>query len=553
MRNELKVRLLLTLLLLLIAIAPLFACTSFLAGKNATADGATMITYAADSHVLYGELYRQPAADHPKGSMREIREWDTNKHLGYIPEVSHTYSVIGNMNEKQVTITESTWGGREELVDTTGIMDYGSLIYVALQRASSARQAIKIMTTLVEKYGYYSSGESFSIADPNEVWIMEMIGKGCKEKGAVWVAIRIPDDCIAGHANHSRIHKIPFADKKNCMYSPDVVSFARKQGYYTGSDADFSFSRAYAEYDFGALRGCDARVWAFYRHFADDIDRYLPWINGEKGAEVMPLYVKPNRKLTVADFKAAMRDHFEGTPFDMTNDIGAGPWKVPYRYRPMTFKVDDVEYTNERATATQQTGFSLVAQMRGSLPDAIGGVLWFGVDDANTSVYLPMYCSMDIVPYSYAVGNGDLLTFSWDAAFWVNNVVANYAYTRYSMMIGDIRKVQQQIETSLESNQTSVEAEALRLFNESPEKAAEFLNDYSCSRAADATAKYQQLAQFLIVKYLDGNMKREENGKFNRTEDGYPASPKFPGYDERYYRSIVNDAGERLRVKTPQL
>ena len=541
MRNELKVRLLLTLLLLLIAIAPLFACTSFLAGKNATADGATMITYAADSHVLYGELYRQPAADHPKGSMREIREWDTNKHLGYIPEVSHTYSVIGNMNEKQVTITESTWGGREELVDTTGIMDYGSLIYVALQRASSARQAIKIMTTLVEKYGYYSSGESFSIADPNEVWIMEMIGKGCKEKGAVWVAIRIPDDCIAGHANHSRIHKIPFADKKNCMYSPDVVSFARKQGYYTGSDADFSFSRAYAEYDFGALRGCDARVWAFYRHFA------------EKGAEVMPLYVKPNRKLTVADFKAAMRDHFEGTPFDMTNDIGAGPWKVPYRYRPMTFKVDDVEYTNERATATQQTGFSLVAQMRGSLPDAIGGVLWFGVDDANTSVYLPMYCSMDIVPYSYAVGNGDLLTFSWDAAFWVNNVVANYAYTRYSMMIGDIRKVQQQIETSLESNQTSVEAEALRLFNESPEKAAEFLNDYSCSRAADATAKYQQLAQFLIVKYLDGNMKREENGKFNRTEDGYPASPKFPGYDERYYRSIVNDAGERLRVKTPQL
>ena len=386
MRNELKVRLLLTLLLLLIAIAPLFACTSFLAGKNATADGATMITYAADSHVLYGELYRQPAADHPKGSMREIREWDTNKHLGYIPEVSHTYSVIGNMNENQVTITESTWGGREELVDTTGIMDYGSLIYVALQRASSARQAIKIMTTLVEKYGYYSSGESFSIADPNEVWIMEMIGKGCKEKGAVWVAIRIPDDCIAGHANHSRIHKIPFADKKNCMYSPDVVSFARKQGYYTGSDADFSFSRAYAEYDFGALRGCDARVWAFYRHFADDIDRYLPWINGERGAEVMPLYVKPNRKLTVADFKAAMRDHFEGTPFDMTNDIGAGPWKVPYRYRPMTFKVDDVEYTNERATATQQTGFSLVAQMRGTLPDAIGGVLWFGVDDANTSV-----------------------------------------------------------------------------------------------------------------------------------------------------------------------
>ena len=383
-----------------------FACTSLLAGKGATTDGSTMITYNADSYVLYGELYHHPAADHKKGEMLEVREWDTNKYLGEIKQVGHTYATIGNMNEHQLAITESTWSSRPELMDTTAIMDYGSLIYITLQRARTAREAIKVMTDLVNEYGYRSTGESFSIADPNEVWIMEMVSKGMKEKGAVWVAIRIPDDCISGHANQSRIHQIPFDDKENCMYSDDVVSFARDMGYFSGKDEDFSFCNAYAVTDYLALRGCDGRVWSFYNKYATGMDKYLPYILAE-GGEVLPLYIKPDRKLSVQDMQAMLRDHFDGTELDMTKDPGAGPWHSPYRFAPLIWKSDSVEYVHERPIATQQTGFTLVAQMRSWLPDEIGGILWFGVDDSAMTVYNPIYCAITKVPECYRQGNGD--------------------------------------------------------------------------------------------------------------------------------------------------
>lgn len=524
------------------------ACTSFLVGKKASADGSVMITYAADSHNLYGELYHWPAAKWPKGSMLEIREWDSNKPLGKIPQVEETYNVVGNMNEHQVAITESTFGGRPELEDSTGIMDYGSLIYVALQRAKSAREAIHIMTSLVKEHGYYSSGESFSIADKNEAWIMEMIGKGVGNKGAVWVAIRIPDDCISAHANQARIQQIPFDDKENCMYSPDVVSFAREKGYFNGKDKDFSFTKAYCPYDFSALRGCEARVWAFMRKYDKSLDAYLPFLKGESD-KPMPLYVKADRKLTLQDVKNGMRDHYEGTEFCMTNDAGMGPYKVPYRWRPMTFKVDGQEYVNERAIATQQTGFVLCAQLCNWLPDAIGGVLWFGVDDAATAVFTPMYGSIKETPECFRVGNGDMMTFSWTSAFWIHNWVANMAYSKYSFMIEDIKPVQKELELGFEAMQPSIDKAAADMYAKNPEEAVKFLTWYSTTEANRSTARWKQLGEYLVVKYIDGNVKKEVNGKFMQNGYGLSASPNFPGYDETYYRSIVNSAGERLKVK----
>ncbi len=531
----------------LIYAASALACTGLIAAPGATADGSTLITYAADSHTLYGELYHKKGGKHEKGTMRKVVEWDTGKPLGEIPEAETTFTTVGNMNEHGLAIVESTWGGREELAGS-GMIDYGSLIYIALERAKTAREAIKIMTDLVDKYGYASEGESFTIADPNEVWIMELIGKGKDDKGAVWVARRVPDNCISGHANHSRIHQFPLNDKSgNTIYSPDVISFARKKGYFNGKDQDFSFSRAYAVYDSGALRGCDGRVWAFFNKYADEnMDTYLPWILKGEGP-AMPLWFEPKQKLTAKDMKWMMRDHFENTPLDMTTDIGAGPYKVPYRWRPLTFEVDSVTYTHERAIATQQTGFSLVAQLNRNAPEAMRGILWFGVDDANTCVYLPMYSSLTEAPHEYAVGNGDLYNLKWDAAFWVNNYVANQAYNRYSQMIPDIRKVQSQIEDS-------VAHEVDILLKEIPgldsETAVKFLNDHAKSWAKKATARYKDLGDYLLIKYLDGNIKREKDGKFARNPYGMPEYPEFPGYDKRYYRSIATDpdGGERLRT-----
>ncbi len=520
------------------------ACTSLIAGKGATADGSVMITYAADSHNLYGELYSQPATDNKPGTMRPVIEWDTHKLLGEIPEVDHTYATVGNMNEHGLAIAESTWGGKEEL-QGSGLIDYGSLIYITLQRARTAREAVKVMTDLVKEYGYASSGESFSIADPDEVWIMELIGKGKDDPGAVWVAMRVPDDCIAGHANHSRIHQFPMKQSEDCLFSPDVRKFARSKGYFDGKDKDFSFSRAYAEYDFGALRGCDARVWSFYNAHADNMDQYLKWIN-EADGEVMPLWVKPNHKLTADDMKSMMRDHFEGTPFDMTQDVGAGPYAVPYRWRPMTFKVDGKEYTHERAIATQQTGFSFVARLRSDLPDQLKGLLWFGTDDANTCVYMPIYCSVSSVPEQ--LGHGDVNTLDWNSNFWVNNYVANQAYNRYSQMIPDIRKVQSGLENGMKTAAENLEKNAANMSAEALKSSVQALADNS---SREATSQYKQLGDYLFVKFMDGNIKKQnEDGSFKVTEDGIPEYPNFGGYDDpRYFENIVRDAGDRLMVK----
>ncbi len=520
------------------------ACTSLIAAKGATADGSVMVTYAADSHNLYGELYNQPAADHPAGTMRKIVEWDTGKPLGEIPEVPHTYATIGNMNEHGLAIAESTWGGREELAGT-GIIDYGSLIYVTLPRAKTAREAIKVMTNLVKDYGYASSGESFSIADPDEAWVMELIGKGKADKGAVWVARRVPDGHISGHANHPRIHKFPLKDKTGeTIYSPDVIKFARSQGYFNGKDEDFDFSKAYGVTDFGALRGCDARVWAYFNKFSKGMDAYLPWIERAEG-EPMPLWVKPDSLLTASDMKWMMRDHFEGTPYDMTNDIGAGPYKVPYRWRPMTFTVDSVEYTHERAIATQQTGFSFVAQLRGDLPAYLRGLLWFGTDDANTSVYLPVFCSVKKAPAQLA--HGDINTLDWNSNFWVNNYVANQAYNRYSLMIPDIRRVQSKLERDIEED-VRVAIEQIPAFSDE-EICHNLTQDLADIWAERATTEYKKLGDYLFVKFLDGNMKKTDaDHNFVKSEHGMPVYPEFPGYDDRYFRTIVDDAGPRLRV-----
>jgi len=361
------------------------ACTNFLVTKGASADGSTMITYAADSHVLYGELYYRPAATWPAGSMLDIREWDTGRYLGKIPQAPFTYSVVGNMNEHQLAIGETTYGGRSELHNPDGIMDYGSLIYVTLQRAKTAREAIKVMVDLCEKYGYYSSGESLSIADAKEVWILEIIGKGPGRKGILYVARRVPDGYVSAHANQARITTFPLNDPENCVYASDVITFAREKGWFSGKDQDFSFRDTYAPLDFGGLRGCEARVWAFFNLVATGMDSYLDYAMGYDATNPMPLWIKPDRKLTAQDLMAYMGDHYEGTPMDMTRDAGAGPFACPYRWRPMYFEVEGERYLNERAIATQQTGFSFVTQSRSWLPDPVGGIFWFGVDDAATT------------------------------------------------------------------------------------------------------------------------------------------------------------------------
>ena len=531
------------------AVTAAMACTSLIAGKKATADGSVIVTYNADAYVLYGELYHTEATDHKKGEMLKVYEWDTNEYRGEIEQVEHTYATVGNINEHQLCIVESTWDNRKELQDTTAIIDYGSLIYITLQRARTAREAIGVMTSLVEKYGYYSGGESFTIADPNEVWIMEMVSKGMKEKGAVWVAIRIPDDCIAAHANQSRIHHIPFDDKNNCLYSPDVVSFARKMGYFEGKDNDFSFSKAYAQSDYLSYRGCDGRVWAYYNRFSSGMDKYLPFVIEAQG-ETLPLYVKPDKQLSVRDIQNMMRDHYDNTPMDMRKEPGRGSWDSPVRYAPLTWKVDSVEYMHERPIATQQTGFTLVAQLRSWLPDAIGGVLWFGVDDSSLSVYNPIYCCLDKVPECFRKGNGDMLHFSWTSAFWINNWVANQVYARYSLLYPDVKRVQTEIEDGYEANQPLIEAQALRLYEDNPAKAVRLLSDYSNLSAEHATARYKKLGEYLLMKYMDGRMKNEDNGQFAKTPAGYPASPASPGYNEEYYRKVVEaDTTQHLRIR----
>ncbi|KGO02467.1 peptidase C69 [Porphyromonas gulae] len=524
------------------------ACTNLIVAKGASTDGSVIISYSADSHTLYGELYHWAARDWAKGTMRQIVEWDTNKPLGFIPEVAHTYNVIGNVNEHQVAIAETTWGGRPELAESDGIMDYGSLIYVALQRSKTAREAIDVMTNLVKEYGYHSSGESFSIADKKEIWILEMIGKGKGRKGAVWVAVRIPDNAISAHANQARIQQIDFKSK-DYLYSPDVVSFAREMGFFKGADKDFSFQEAYNPYTEGGLRGCEARVWAFFNKFNSRMGKYEAFIRNQS-KDKMPLYIVPDRKLSVADVRDMMRDHYEGTSLCMTNDPGAGPYKVPYRWRPMSFEVDGKEYVNERAIATQQTGFVFVAQLRNWLPDAIGGVNWFGVDDADMAVMTPIYCSTTRVPECFRQGNGDMMHFSWTSAFWIHNWVANMAYHRYDQMIADIRPVQRELEGGCDRMLPIIDKQAQELYAQDPAKAVAFLTNYSNEEAEKATARWKRLGEYLMVKYMDGNRKKEENGRFKTNGYGFSAMPDFPGYSQEYYRQIAtSEAAERLIKK----
>lgn len=516
------------------------ACTSIIVGKSASVDGSTMVTYAADAHNFYGDLRFTPARTHKKGAMREIIEWDTGKRLGVIPEVPKTFKVIGNMNERQLVIGETTFGGREALKGPAGLIDYGSLIFIALERASSAREAIRVMGDLLKTYGYASEGESFSIADPNETWIMELIGKGAGATGAVWMARRIPDGAISAHANQARIRECPLKDPENCLYSPDVIEFARQKGWHTGPDEEFSFAEAYSPLDWKTLRSCELRVWNVFRRAAPSSPPSLDWVKGVKGAKPLPLWIIPDKKQTAQDVMALMRDHYEGTEFDMTRDVGAGPYHVPYRWRPMHWKVDGKEYVHERAISTQQTGFSFVSQSRASLPDPVGGLLWFGVDDTYSTVYVPLYAGMDRAPKSYAQGTGAFDKFTWDAAFWVFNWVSNQAYTRYDAKIFDIQKVQRELESRFAADQAGIEAKAVALFKSSPAKATKFLTDYSTAQADGTVRRWRELGEALFMKYLDGNV-RDDKGV-----------AKHPPHPESWLKSIAAEHGEMILVREIQ-
>lgn len=540
-----------------------FACTNFLVTKGTSVDGSNFITYAADSHIRYGELYYTPAADWEPGSMRTIYDRGTNAIRGYVPQPAHTYQVVGYINENQVAMGETTFGGREELVDPNGLIDYGSLMFMALERSKSAREAIKVIADLVEEYGYGSDGESFSISDKDEVWYMEIIGKG-EEGGAVWVAIRIPDGYISGHANAARIQTFPLRDGKKSItdkdwkklyqndveviYKHDIITFARKKGYFDGKDKDFDFSAAYAPVDFSAARICDLRVWAMFNEVCDDMDQYWDYVTGkdlEHGR--MPLYVKPNRKISLTDMMKFMRNHYQGTELDKTLDAGAGPFGSPYRCNPLYWEYDGKKYFNERSTETVQTGFSFIAQSRNWLPDQVGGIIWFGVDDTGSTVYTPFYCSISEVPIEFRVGNGDMLTYSDNAAFWVFNRLAHFKYLFYNRVIGDIQKVQNELETGYQEQVKDIDTQAVKLLNEgATDETVALLTDFAAQSGANTVRRWKELDNFLLVKYLDSNVKQEENGEFLRNGHGYPAKPKQPGYPDSWKKQVIEETGDRF-------
>ncbi len=543
------------------------ACTNFLFTKGATKDGSTMVTYSADSHVLYGELYHWPAQDWPAGSMLDVYEWDTGKFMGKIPQVAHTYNVVGNMNEHQLAIAETTFGGRKELESQTGaIIDYGSAIYITLQRAKNAREAIVVMTDLIEKYGWASSGESISIIDPNEVWIIEIIGKGEGEKGAVWVARMVPDGYVSAHANQARITTFPLEGKTSIssskmnkiydpnittVYSKDVISFAKEKGFYPqdGKNKDFSFSDTYAPVDFSGARACEIRVWAFFNAVNPDMAQYWDYATGRniqrdsKGYATnrMPLWIKPSEKVDVLQVMDFMRDHLEGTELDMSKDMGAGPYECPYRWRPMSFKVDGKEYVHERATATQQTGFTFVAQCRNWLPDEIGGILWFGVDDAASSVYFPMYSASTEVPFAFAVGNGSMMEFTNKAAFWVFNQVTNFAYTRYNLIHPEIRAKQVALEKQYVDFVQMIDAGAKEMLAQNKEAAIKFITDFSCRTGNHLVDTWRDFYGYLFCKFMDGNVKTAIPGEKNPKVE-QPALPEW------YLRMIIEQTGKKLEV-----
>lgn len=539
------------------------ACTNFMVTKGASTDGSVIISYAADSHVLYGELYHWPAATYGSGTMLDVYEWDTGKFLGKIKQASQTYNVVGNMNEYQVAIGETTYGGREELGTQSGaIVDYGSLMYIALQRSKTAREALKVMAELVADYGYASSGESFTVSDANEVWIFEMIGKGEGKKGAVWVALKVPDGYVCAHANQARIMTFPMADGKKsltfsqrdkinnaeveCFYADDVITFAKEKGYFSGKDAEFSFSDTYAPVTFGGARFCEVRVWSFFKSVNSGMNKYFDYASGHNLKNRMPLWIKPDRKVAVEDVMDYMRDHLEGTPLDMTQDIGAGPYGNPYRWRPLTWQVDGVNYCNERATATQQTGFIFVAQSRSWLPNEIGGIFWFGVDDAASNVFVPMYSSITKVPEAFAVGNGSMMDFSFDAGFWVFNLVSNFAYTQYNVIHPEIRAEQAKLEDEFLVQTREIDKKALALNETNKGSAIAMLTDYSVKAGNETVKHWLNFYTYLFTKFMDGNIKTKVD-----VPEGYKYhSPtlKQPGYGDDWYRKIVEETGDHFKM-----
>jgi dipeptidase len=556
----------LVLLMILAAMLPeqvTNACTNFIITKGASKDGSVMITYSADSHVLYGELYYWPSKNWPTGTYVDIYEWDTGKYLGKIPQKAHTYSVVGNMNQHQLSIGETTFGGRPELADSTGIVDYGSLIYMTLQRAKNAREAIVNFSQLLTDYGYASSGESFSIGDANEAWILELVGRGQGKKGSVWVARRIPDGYISGHANHPRITTFPLADgvksitskqfdkinnpEVETVYAYDVIDVARSYGWFKGEDKDFSFSDTYAPLDFSGARFCEARVWSGFNMVSREMSNYLDYAMGENLSNRMPLWIKPDNKLGLKDVMGMMRNYFQGTPMDMSKDLGAGPYGSTVRWRPMQWKVDGVKYIHERAIATQQTGFSFVTQSRSWLPDEIGGINWFGVDDTYYTVYSPMYCGITKVPETFAVGNGDMMTFSDNAAFWVFNQVTNFAYTRTSLLIDELQAKQSELEDGYVVKTAELDKSAAALYKNSPAKAVQLLTDFSVKAGNTTVAEWKDLYRFLFTKYVDGNVKTKQAVPigYNRV------NPKVsqPGYSEEWLKAIAGSTGDKLKEK----
>ena len=563
------------------------ACTNVLVTKGASTDGSNMVSYAADSHQLYGELYYAPAGVWKAGDMRQINEWDTGKYLGMIPQVGRTYQRVGNMNEHQLIIAETTYGGRPELEDPKGVMDYGSLIYVALERAKTAREAIDIIVDLANTYGYYSSGESFSLADKDEVWVMDLIGKGPDNKGVVWVARRVPDGYICAHANQARISTFPLNDPENCIYAPDVITFAREKGYFNGEDKDFSFCDAYAPLDFSGMRGCEARAWSAFNILCDgkftyldengnevtaDAYDYIDYAMGWDKTKRFPLFVKPSRKISVKNVADVMRDHYEGTPMDMTVDAGAGGNALPYRWRPMGFEHEGKKYVNERAIATQQTGFWFVGQSRGWLPDEIGGVNWFGCDDAATSYLTPIYTSTYEVPESFRVGNGNMITYSPTSAFWMTNRVANACYKAYNIMFPTVDAAIDAWEAEMAEAVAKADQEALALYNAAAEKprkqikrnnkagkvvdpytsVREYLTRFSVDNAQMIFEKWVALEQLLLVKFIDGNVKAQnEDGSFvtNEHTDCIPAKITQPGYTDKWKEVTAKDHGKTIEEK----
>ncbi len=544
-----QLRLFFSLALGCLFFTPSEACTNFIVGSKASADGSVICTYNADDYGMFQNLAHFPAGLHAKGEMRKVFDWDTGIYHGEIPEAPETYNVIGNINEYQVTIGETTYGGREEMVDTTGILDYGSLIYITLQRSRSAREAIKVMTSLVEKYGYNSEGETFTICDANEAWIMEMQGcGGDRKQKVVWCAVRVPDNAICGHANQSRIGVFS-AYNTEVLHSKNVVSFARSKGWFKGKDKDFSWKEAYAKPNFEGRRFCEARVWSFFNHWTD-MSRYLPWALGkDPDAEDMPLWIIPSRKLSVQDVETCMRDHYENTPLATdSTDIGGGIWQMPYRPTPLSFKVDGKKYFNERPTSTQQTGFTYVSQMRSWLPREIGGVLWFGNDDGNMIAYVPIYCGNTVQPECFNTPGADAVTFSDKNAYWVCNWVSNMVYPRYSQMFGSLKTVRDSLEQSWFAAQPAVETKAKTLYNSDKAAALKYLNDYSNDKAAEMLARWKKLAVYLIVKYNDMAVKPEENGVFKRTATGLGAKVARPGFPHSFAKELVKQTGDKFAV-----